>query len=101
MVTTTVKREALSARVKKEKEALLSATPQIDTERLEILLDVYQTDGIEPNIVRRAKVFNRFCSEKTIFIDDNPIVGTLTKYKYGANLYPEEGCAWMARTDEF
>ncbi len=101
MVTTTVKKEELSARVKKEKEALLSAAPQIDTERVEILLDVYQADGTEPNIVRRAKVFNRLCSEKTLFIDDNPIVGTLTKYKYGANLYPEEGCAWMARTDEF
>ena len=102
MATTIIrKEELLSARVKKEKEELLSATPQIDTERVKILLDVYQNDGIEPNIVRRAKVFSQLCSEKTIFIDDNPIVGTLTKYKYGANLYPEEGCAWMERTDEF
>ena len=102
MTTKAVKKEELlSPRVKKEKEALLSASPQIDTERLEILLDLYQHDGTEANIIRRAKLFNRLCSEKTIFIDDNPIVGTLTKYKYGAQLFPEEGCAWMERTDEF
>ena len=102
MATTTVRREdMLSPRVKKAKEELLSFAPQIDTKRLEILLDVYQNDGTDPNIVRRAKVFHRLCSERDIFIDDNPIIGTLTKYPYGANLYPEEGCAWMERTDEF
>jgi len=91
----------LSPRIQKEKEELLSASPQIDTERARILVDVYQSDGTKPNIIRRAQIFNRLCSEKTIFIDGNPIVGTLTKYKYGAQLFPEEGCAWMARTDEF
>ncbi len=102
MTTKTVKKEAaLSPRVKKEKDALLSATPQIDTERAKILLDVYQNDGTEPIIIHRAKVFNRLCTEKTLFIDGNPIVGTLTKYKYGAQLFPEEGCAWMGRTDDF
>ncbi|MFC1907542.1 pyruvate formate lyase family protein, partial [Chloroflexota bacterium] len=102
MATTTVRREdLLSPRVKKAKEQLLSYAPQVDTKRLEILLDVYQNDGTDPNIVRRAKVFHRLCSERDIFIDDNPIIGTLTKYPYGANLYPEEGCAWMERTDEF
>ncbi len=74
------KQDLLSPRVKKEKEKLLSAVPQVDTERVKILLDVYQNDGTDPNIIRRAKVFNRFCSEKTIFIDDNPIVGTLSQY---------------------
>jgi len=102
MASTTVRREdLLSPRVKKVKEQLLEATPQIDTERVKILLDVYQNNGMDANIVRRAKVFNRLCSERSIFIDDNPIVGTLTRYPYGANLYPEEGCAWMERTDEF
>ncbi|MFC1906575.1 pyruvate formate lyase family protein, partial [Chloroflexota bacterium] len=101
MATTTVRKEdLLSPRVKREKEALLSAEPQLGTERSRIMLDVYQNDGTDPNIVRRAKVFHRLCSEKTIFIDNNPIVGTLTKYPYGAYIFPEEGNLWMGRTDE-
>jgi len=91
----------LSERVKREKEELLSAVPQIDTERLEILLDVYRDGGVKPAIMRRAELFNRLCREKTIYIDRNPIVGALTKYKYGAHPLPEEGCAWMTRTAEF
>jgi len=102
MTTKTVKKEeTLSPRVKKAKDALLSAIPRIDTERAKILLDVYQNDGTDPVIIKRAKIMNRLCSEKTLFIDENPIVGTLTQYKYGAQLFPEEGCAWMERTDEF
>jgi len=91
----------LSERVKREKEELLSASPQIDTEKIQILLDVYREKVTEPTIIRRAKLFNRLCSEKTLYIDGNPIVGTLTQYKYGAYPVPEEGCAWMKRTDEF
>ncbi len=91
----------LSERVKREKETLLSAPPQIDTERIKILLDVYWETKIEPAIIRRATLFHRLCSEKTLYIDENPIVGTLTRYKYGAYPFPEEGCAWMERTEEF
>ena len=96
----TVEKGTLSERVRKEKEALLSAPPQIDTERLEILLDIYNDTRIQPAIIRRATLFNRLCAEKTLYIDNNPIVGTMTKYKYGSYPLPEEGCAWMERTEE-
>lgn len=102
MASTITKKETLlSPRVKKEKEELLSANPQIDTERVAILLDIYRNDGTDPTVIRRAKIFHRLCAQKTIFIDGNLIVGTLTQYKYGAQLFPEEGCAWMERTNEF
>jgi len=91
----------LSERVKREKEELLSASPQIDTERIRFLLDVYRETKLQPNVIRRAKLFNKLCCEKTLYIDGNPIVGTLTKYKYGAYPFPEEGCAWMEREEEF
>jgi len=91
----------LSERVKREKEELLSAPPQIDTERIKFLLDVYRESNLQPNVIRRAKLFNKLCCEKTLYIDGNPIVGTLTKYKYGAYPFPEEGCAWMEREEEF
>lgn len=95
------RRNLLSERVQREKEELLLASPQIDTERLEILLDIYQDITLQPAIIRRATLFNRLCAEKKIYIDDNPLVGTLTRYKYGSYPLPEEGCGWMARTDEF
>lgn len=91
----------LSERVKREKEELLSAPPQIDTERIKVLLEVYQETKIQPNVIRRAKLFNKLCYEKTLYIDGNPILGTLTRYKYGAYPFPEEGCAWMGRAEEF
>jgi formate C-acetyltransferase len=91
----------LSERVKREKEELLSAPPQIDTERIKVLLDIYRETRIQPNVIRRAKLFNRLCSEKTLYIDENPILGTLTRFKYGAYPFPEEGCAWMKREEEF
>ncbi len=94
----------LSEKVMREKEELLSAPPQIDTQRLEIMLDVYRETAMQPTmptVLRRAKLFHRLCSEKTIYIDGNPFVGAQTKYKYGAYPFPEEGCLWMERTDEF
>ncbi|AGL00072.1 glycyl radical protein [Desulfoscipio gibsoniae] len=96
-----VRDQVLSERVKKEKEELLSAVPCIDTEYIEFMLDVYKENKTDPFIIRRAKLFNKLCSEKTLFIDNNPIIGTLTKYKYGSYPLFEEGCGWMKRTEEF
>lgn len=104
MIEVAEKRRVLSDRVRKLKEEMLSATPQIDTERIEFLLDVYRETAMKPNmptIMRRATLYHKLCSEKTIFIDGNPIVGTITKYPYGAYPFPEEGCLWMKREKEF
>ncbi len=69
MATVTTKKEdLLSPRVKKEKEELLAAPPQIDTERVEILLDQYRNDGLDPIIIRRAKVFHRLMSDGSHFL---------------------------------
>jgi len=75
----------LSERVEREKEELLAAPPQIDIERLEILSDIYRSTDLQPAIIRRATLFHRLCAEKAIYIDSNPIAGTLTRYKYGSN----------------
>ena len=91
----------LSERVKKEKEALLSATPYIDVETLRFQFEVYRENEEQPSIIKRAKLFQKLCREKTIFIDDNPLVGTLTKYKYGSYLIPEFGSRWLKKADSF
>jgi len=94
-----VRGRPLSERVRREKEELLSAPPKLDTERLKFLLEVYRETEGEPEVIRRAKLFDRLCSEKTIFIDNNPLVGTLTRYKYGGYLVPEIGCLWLKKVD--
>ena len=104
MVEVVEKHRVLTERVGKLKEELLAATPRIDTERIEFMLDVYRETAVKPTvptIMRRAMLFHKLCSEKTIFIDDNPIVGTMTQYPYGAYPFPEEGCLWMQREEEF
>jgi len=100
-MTVSIKTINISERVAGEKEELLSATPRIEVERLQFLLEVSEeTKGLSP-ATRVSKLFYRLCTERDIFIDNNPIVGTLTKYKYGSFPTPEVGCRWMKRTDKF
>ncbi len=101
MATKTESQGSLGEKVFEEKNALLSATPQIDTQRLNYLLEVSEEAMGEPPVIRTSKLFGRLCSFKDIFIDNNPIVGTLTKYKYGSYPVPEIGCRWMKKTDRF
>ena len=91
----------LTQSVANEKAELLTAQPQIDTDNVHILLETYkETEGLPP-VIRRAKYFSRLCAEKGIFIDNNPLAGTLTKHKYGAFVSFETGCSWMERVDKF
>ena len=101
MLAAIKKNKILSEKVLKEKEEMLSATPRIDIERLKFLLEVYREYEGQPPIIRVSRLFNKLCSEKGIFIDKNPIAGTLTKYKYGSYPVPEFGCRWMKRVDKF
>ncbi|RJQ40924.1 MAG: pyruvate formate-lyase [Dehalococcoidia bacterium] len=91
----------LSSRVDREKEALLSAEPRVDTEKIKFQLEVYRANAEQPAIIKRARLFNKLCREKKIFIDDNPLVGTLTRYKYGSYPIPEFGSRWLKKTDAF
>jgi len=91
----------LSPRVQRIKDALLSTTPQIDTEKIRIQLEIYRQSEGQPNVIKRARVFERLCREKTIFIDENPLAGTLTRFPYGGYPIPEVGCRWMKRADVF
>ena len=77
MVIETKQEGVMSDRIAKLKMAVIDSPVVHDTERLKFLMDVYrETDG-EPPIMRRAKLFDRVMSNKTIYIDENPIVGTV------------------------
>ena len=90
----------VSERVLREREELFEALPQVDVARTRTQLEVFQDSVGDPVIIQRAKAFYKLCDEKEIFIDNNPIVGTLTKFKYGAYLFPEFGSGWMRKVKE-
>ena len=92
-------KDELSQRVAKEKEVSLSAPPQVDIERTKFQLESFaETEG-QPEVIRRAKFFHKLCCEKGIFIDDNPIIGTLTRFKYGGYIFPEFGAGWLKNAE--
>ena len=96
-----IETKPLSKRVARMKEEMLSLSPRVDTQRIKVTLEVYEKTKGQPPVILRAKVFEKLCLEKSIFIDDNPIVGNLTSYKYGGYLRPEISCGWMARMEAF
>ena len=91
----------LSDRVSRLKEKIRSATSQVDIERIPFLLEAYkETEGL-PSVMKRAKVFEKVMLGKTLLIDDNPIVGTLTRYQPGGYPFPEYACRWMKKQVDF
>lgn len=91
----------LSERVAREKEELLSAEPRIDIERDKALYEAYAATDGQPAAMRQATFFHKLCTEKTIFIDNNPIAGTLTRHKYGNYPFAEIGPRWMKKMERF
>ncbi len=92
-----VQRERCLAAVKKMKDFLVNAPQQIDTERLRFLLDTYQEYGSEPVILLRARLLEKVLLSKTLYIDDNPIVGTVTSKPAGVYVYPEWDSDWIMK----
>ena len=87
----------ISDRVRKLRNDVKDISPRVDTERLKFMLDVYKEMEGEPIIMKRARLFEKHLTEKTIYIDDNLIVGTQTKYQAGAMPTPEVSCRWMRK----
>ncbi len=94
-LTNKVRRERCLAAVAAIKEFLLNAPQKIDTERLKFLLETYREFDYEPVIVLRARVFEKLLQNKTIFIDQNPLVGTVTGQPAGVYVYPEWDAEWV------
>lgn len=93
--------EKLTERVYKEREETLNAAAHVDTGNLQIEMDVYGNAAGKSPARLRAEVFARLCREKPIFIDNNPIVGNLTKYKYGAYLVTINDSRFLKTESDF
>ena len=98
--------EALSREAQRErclvaaaemKAFLLNAPQKVDTERLVYLLETYREFDYEPVIVLRARLFEKLLRNKKIFIDQNPLVGTVTGHHAGVYVYPEWDSQWILK----
>ena len=88
-------------RVVKLMKKLRNEPIKVSCERLRFLLDTYQEYEGAPEIIKIAKVLEKTLTNMTIFIDDIPIVGMLTKYPVGASPFPELACKWMLKEQTF
>ena len=94
-------RGEVSERVMRERQELFSSPARVDIDKLKIELEVYAGSEAKSPAMRRAEVFSRFCRERPVFIDGNPIVGSLTKYKYGGCFLPYSDFRWAKGLTEF
>ncbi|MDR0576909.1 MAG: pyruvate formate-lyase [Candidatus Accumulibacter sp.] len=92
-----VQRERCHAAAKAAKEFLLNAPQKIDTERLSYLLEAYREFDYEPPVVLRARLFDNLLRGKRLFLDDNPIAGTVTSHPAGVYIYPEWDSEWIIK----
>ena len=82
-------------RIKELRDFLLDAPQQLAPERLECLLDVYKQYRGEAPVYIRARLFEKLLTTKPLFLDGNPIVGTMTGTRAGVYAYPEWNVAWI------
>ena len=96
-LTVEVQRARCGEAVRKAKEFLLTASQSIDSERLRILLDVYQNAGTECSVLLRARLLEKVLLTKELYLDDNPLVGSLTSKPAGVYVYPEYDGEWVVK----
>lgn len=96
-LSNSVRRERCEAAVTRIKDFLLNAPQKVDTERLKFLLEAYEEYGTDPVILLRARLFEKILLHKSLYIDDNPIVGTVTGQPAGVYVYPEWDSDWIIK----
>lgn len=87
--------ETADQRVKDLKEFLLNAPQKMASDRLVFLKEVYRKYRGEAPVYIRARLFEKMLLERPIYLDGNPIVGTLTGMRAGVNVYPEWNVNWI------
>lgn len=88
-------------RVQRLKKQLRSEPIRVSCERLRYLIDTYKEYEGAPETIKAARVLERTLTNMSIFIDEAPIVGTLTKFPVGAAPFPELACKWMLKEQAF
>lgn len=96
-LTNAVQRQRCLAAVTRAKEFLYNAPQKIDVERLSCLLEAYKEYSNEPVIILRARMFESLLQRKKLYIDDNPLAGTVTGRPAGVYVYPEWDAGWIIK----
>jgi formate C-acetyltransferase len=87
----------VTERVKKLKESFHETAPALCPERVKFLAEAYRENEGKSPITIRAKAYEKFLNGMSLYIDHNPIVGNLSKYRVGMVPYPEYSCSWMKK----
>ncbi|RLI25792.1 MAG: hypothetical protein DRO52_03525 [Candidatus Hecatellales archaeon] len=83
-------------RVEKRLKELLEAEPMIDTERCRLYTEYVKKHWNDPPYTRQGGALNYVLSNMTPVIRDGElIVGSISRYLRGTQLYPEQEVKWM------
>ena len=82
-------------RIKDHKAFLMDAPQKMDPQRLQFLTEIYEEYKGESAIIKRARLLERVLTKKNIFLDGNPVVGTITGFRAGVYAYPEWQVNWI------
>lgn len=82
-------------RIRRCKALVTDTNQQMDPERLSVLREVYAENPGEEPVLLRARLLDRLLRTKALFLDENPVVGTLTGIRCGLYAYPEWSCDWI------
>ncbi len=87
--------ETADERIDLCKAIVTDTNQQMDPERLRVLKEVYEENLGEEPVLIRAKLLEKLLLTKQLFLDENPVVGTLTSMRCGLYAYPEWSCDWI------
>lgn len=86
----------LSPRIKKLREQYFETEPSICSERGVLITESYKETEGEPQVLRRAKAFDKILSEMSIYVTDGSLlVGNLGSIPRSAPIFPEFSVDWI------
>ena len=85
----------LEQRITDLKASLLDTSQNMDPERLQYLVETYEECKGESVFITRARLFEKVLTNKKIYLDGNPIVGSLAGGPAMIYAYPEWQCNWI------
>jgi pyruvate formate-lyase/glycerol dehydratase family glycyl radical enzyme len=83
------------ARVDRLRELVIKTAPEVETERVKIMAEVYESTEGYQQIIRRAKFLAALLERKKLYIDDNLFVGSMGSKLNAIYTYPEWNVQWM------
>ena len=87
--------ENADQRIKDHKAFLMDSPQKMDPQRLQFLTEIYEEYRGESAVIKRARLLERVLTKKDIFLDNNPVVGTITGFRAGVYAYPEWQVNWI------